>query len=234
MVNKKSKVVSSGTRRLSFWLLAVGLLSYYFTANATQRALSTYIEPLTKLTGNPPTSVLQLALQAYEKARTVGLVKKPILAIIDYSRPSTERRLWIIDVEEKKLLFNSLVAHGVNSGDTWATRFSNLPESRTSSIGVFITAETYYGKHGYSLRVDGVEEGINDKARQRAIVFHGASYASEKFVQQHGRLGRSWGCPAVDPSIAREVIDTLKEGALVFSYFPDETWLKKSRFIQAA
>ena len=147
-----------------------------------------------------------------------NLVNKKILTLIDFSKPSTEERLFRIDVENRKLPFQTFVAHGKNSGVNIATQFSNRSGSLKSSLGFFITAETYYGKHGYSLKLDGMEKGINDNARKRAIVVHGAKYVSDDFIRKYNRLRRSWGCPAVSDDLSKEIIDLIKDGSCLFIY----------------
>jgi hypothetical protein len=154
------------------------------------------------------------------------------LAVIDFSLPSTERRLWVFDLKRRTLLLRELVAHGQGSGENFATRFSNIEGSHQSSIGLFRTSETYHGQHGYSLRMDGLEPGVNDAARERAIVIHGAAYVDPVTARRQGRLGRSFGCPALRPSVARKMIDTLKDGQLLFAYYPDRAWLDRSRFLR--
>jgi hypothetical protein len=176
--------------------------------------------------------VLRLALNAAACARDAGVVKNErLLTVIDYSKASTEPRLWVLDLERERVLFEELVAHGRGSGENFATRFSNEDGSHQTSLGLFRTADTYVGANGYSLRLDGLEAGVNDRARDRAIVMHGAPYVSEVNVRTVGRLGRSHGCPALRPAIARTVIDTIKQGSLVFAYYPDQQWLKGSRFL---
>ena len=154
------------------------------------------------------------------------------LAVIDYSLPSTQRRLWVFDVEHGRLLFEELVAHGRNTGEAAAEHFSNIEGSKMSSVGLFQTVETYYGSNGYSLRLRGLDPGFNDNALSRAIVMHGAPYVSQAIADRLGRLGRSWGCPAVRQEVARTVIDTLKGGALLFAYYPDRKWLAESPYFQ--
>ncbi|RPI16358.1 MAG: hypothetical protein EHM60_02275 [Lysobacterales bacterium] len=177
--------------------------------------------------------VITLATRAAECARRKGLLEGfRHLAVIDYSRPSTEPRLWVFDVERRRLVFQELVAHGRNTGEKAAERFSNVEGSKMSSLGLFQTTETYYGSNGYSLRMRGLDAGFNDNALARAIVMHGAPYVSEAIAERLGRLGRSWGCPAVRQEVARTVIDTLKGGALLFAYFPDRKWLKESPMLQ--
>lgn len=175
--------------------------------------------------------VLKLSLQAYAKARHEGLDNKQLLTIIDYSKPSTERRLWVVNLRSEKVLFNTWVSHGKNSGDLMATSFSNQPGSLKSSIGVFLTRETYMGGNGYSLRLAGLEHGINDNAYSRDIVVHGAWYVSPDVIKQHGQIGRSWGCPAVSPSTVGPLISAIKDKTLVVVYYPDRNWLKNSTFL---
>jgi hypothetical protein len=161
-----------------------------------------------------------------------GDIERPkTLTVIDYSLPSTEPRLWVYDVETGRLLFKELVAHGRNTGENMATEFSDTPESRQTSIGLFVTGETYVGSNGYSLRMDGLEPGFNARARERAIVMHGAPYVDELLAAKQGRIGRSWGCPALREAVARDVIDTVRGGGVIFSYYPDASWLQTSRFL---
>jgi hypothetical protein len=167
---------------------------------------------------SPGARVLELSMQAYERARAEHRVKHPRLTVIDYSLPSTTKRLWVIDLEQKRILFHELVAHGKGSGVDRAESFSNVPGSLQSSLGLFVTGETYRGGHGYSLRLDGLEAGVNDKARARDIVIHSASYVSPDFAVRHGRLGRSWGCPALRPEVTGRVIDAIKEGGAIFAF----------------
>lgn len=148
---------------------------------------------------------------------------KRLLALIDFTKPSTERRFCVIDLEQKKVLFETHVAHGRQSGDNYAVSFSNEPGSYKSSLGFYRTGETYSGKNGYSLLLDGLEKGINDNARERAIVIHGADYADPKVLQRQNRLGRSLGCPALPPAISQKVIDTIKDGALLYIYGHNKT-----------
>ena len=176
--------------------------------------------------------VFQLALSAAACAvRSGDVTDLETLTVIDYSRPSTAKRLWVFDLRERSLLYEELVAHGSGSGMDMATAFSNEPESHQSSLGLFRTDSSYVGRNGYSLRLHGLEEGFNDMAYERAIVMHGAPYVSEDAIKQQGRLGRSWGCPALRAGVAREVIDTVKGHGLVFAYYPDAKWLKSSKYL---
>jgi L,D-transpeptidase-like protein len=185
--------------------------------------------------GDIDNDIFALALQAASAAVIRGDAARPeTLTVIDFSKPSTVKRMWVYDLRSRELLFEELVSHGRGSGRTMATAFSNEPESNQSSLGLFRTAEAYVGKNGYSLRLDGLEPGINDRARERAIVIHGAPYVSAAVAKAQGYLGRSLGCPAVRPEVNRELIDTVKRGGLVFAYYPDAQWLKTSRYLSAA
>jgi hypothetical protein len=176
----------------------------------------------------PSLAALEVALNGYELLKNE--LKNQVLTVIDFTLPSTQKRLWIIDMTQQKILLHTVVAHGRNSGQLLAAHFSNRPESYQSSLGFYKTAETYQGKHGYSLRLDGLEKGINDQARNRAIVIHGAAYASEEFAATAGRLGRSLGCPAVPEELSASLIQLIKEGSLLFIYGKDPNYLQQSRF----
>ena len=174
--------------------------------------------------------VLQLAARAMSCALRhpeFGIDPKR-LGVIDYSRPSTEPRLWVFDLARQKLLFEEWVAHGRNSGENLTARFSNRDGSYMTSLGGFTAQETYMGGNGYSLRLRGLEPGFNDRARDRAIVIHGAPYVNPVAARLQGRLGRSLGCPAVRPAVARQLIDSIRDGTFVFAYYPDRDWLQKS------
>ncbi len=177
-------------------------------------------------------AVLQLALGAVSCAVNSGAIETPrTLTVIDYSLPSTAERLWVFDVPTGRLLFKELVAHGRNTGENMATDFSDRLNSRQSSLGLFVTDDTYVGSNGYSLRLDGLEPGFNGRARERAIVMHGAPYVNAALAKRQGRIGRSWGCPALREAVARDVIDTVRGGGVIFSYYPDQNWLTGSRFL---
>lgn len=176
--------------------------------------------------------MLKLALSAMQCATASGVQASRRLAVIDYSLSSNVPRMWIFDLEQRTVLHEELVAHGRNSGDELATAFSNRVGSFQTSLGLFRATETYNGRHGYSLRMEGLEPGFNDKAYERAIVIHGAPYVDPDFIAENGRLGRSQGCPAVAEGVARRVIDDLKEGQFVFSYYPDRAWLAASRYLR--
>ncbi len=182
--------------------------------------------------GTLDAGVFKLALGAAGCAVRAGVVAAPAtLTVIDYSKPSTDKRLWVVDLATHALLYEELVAHGQGSGANVATTFSDEPNTHRSSLGLFVAEDTYVGHNGYSLRLDGLDRGFNDRARARAIVIHGARYVSAEFAHTQGRLGRSWGCPAVREAVARELIDHIKGGGLVFAYYPDPQWLASSQYL---
>ena len=171
-------------------------------------------------------------LNGYSKLVAEGAVQRDdVITVIDFSLPSWKKRLFVIDLEKGKLLFNTYVSHGKNSGAAMATRFSNRYNSYQSSPGFYITRDTYFGQHGFSLRLDGKEDGINDNAMARAIVMHAADYASTKSIRALGYLGRSLGCPAVPPAVHKPLINTIKEGSCLFIYSPDKNYINRSRLI---
>lgn len=177
--------------------------------------------------------VLELGLRGFDRLAASGRISRDsILTIVDFSKPSLDRRMYVIDLKRRKLLFQTVVAHGRNSGTAFARNFSNRPKSLQSSLGFYITRGTYQGGNGYSLLLDGCEKGFNDKARDRAIVLHGADYAEETLSNSlRGYLGRSFGCPAVPMSIHRELINTIKLGNPIFLYYPDGDYLRESRIL---
>ncbi|MFC3549993.1 murein L,D-transpeptidase catalytic domain family protein [Lysobacter cavernae] len=201
-------------------------------ASAPVEAAPTPVSPLTRMAPSADPKVLRLAQAAMQCAQAGGMgVDARRLAVIDYSRPSLLPRLWVFDLVAGKLLHEEVVAHGQGSGENLATRFSNRNGSHQSSLGLFVTRDTYQGRNGYSLRMHGLEPGVNDAAMARAIVMHGADYVNPAAGQRMGRLGRSWGCPAVRSAIARPIIDLLKNGQFVFSYYPDQAWLARSALL---
>lgn len=158
--------------------------------------------------------------------------KREVLTLIDFSRPSTAKRLFVFDMRERKVLFSSVVSHGKNSGDNYATSFSNEYGSYKSSLGFYLTESTYQGKNGYSLILNGLEKGINDRARERAIVMHGAAYADPSVVSRGGRLGRSFGCPAVPQKLSRPIIDAIKGGSVMYIYAETPDYLAHSSVLK--
>lgn len=195
------------------------------------QALQPLFKRLTQAAPSANPEVIAMALTALECATKGGMEPARNLTMIDYSLVSTQKRLWVFDLTSGKLLFHEWVAHGKNTGENLARHFSNTYGSLQTSLGLFRTKETYIGANGYSLRMEGLEEGFNDKAMERAIVFHGAPYVDLKLAKQLGHLGRSYGCPAVRNGIARKVIDTIKGDQFLFSYYPDKQWLASSKFL---
>jgi len=219
-------------KRIAFSLSIVLALLATSELRAAQTKSDKLVQSLLRQAPGLRGEVLRLALRATDRAAEQGLVKRRnLLTVIDYSLPSSQPRLFVFDLSARKLLFRELVAHGRNSGDDRSTYFSNSPGSLATSIGLFVTADTYVGSNGYSLRLKGLEEGVNDMAWDRAIVLHGASYVSRTAIRALGRLGRSWGCPAVRKEIARKIINTLRGGSPVFAYYPERDWLNSSSFV---
>ena len=177
--------------------------------------------------------VLKLALTAYQKASVKGAVKKPVLTVIDYSLPSSKQRMWIFDVRKKKLLYNTYVAHGQNSGMTTPHHFSNQNSSKETSLGTYLTRDTYIGSKGYSLNLQGLEKGFNDNAYNRRVVMHGAWYVEPDFIKKAGRAGRSWGCPSIAKTLAKPVINMIKGGSILFAYYPDHNYLSHTGYAVA-
>ena len=171
----------------------------------------------------PSFESFNLALEGFNLLKEKGVFQKNILTIVDFSLSSNNKRLWVIDLDKQEVLFQTLVAHGRNTGEEFANFFSNQAESFKSSLGFYATAEVYNGKHGLSLKLDGLEKGLNDKARDRAVVIHGADYVSESFIKQNKRLGRSQGCPAVPVEMNEKIINVIKDKSCLFIYHPSAT-----------
>ncbi|MBW4359685.1 murein L,D-transpeptidase catalytic domain family protein [Flavobacterium taihuense] len=171
------------------------------------------------------------ALKGFYSLKEKGLIKRDILTLVDFSLSSNEKRLWVIDLSTNEVLFQSLVAHGRNTGEEFATNFSNVAESFKSSLGFYVTGEVYNGKHGISLKLDGLERGLNDHARERAVVIHGADYVSESFIKYHKRLGRSQGCPAVPVEFASEIITMIKGQSCLYIYHPSMSNSRLSKLV---
>lgn len=180
------------------------------------------------------TAAFHLAYKGYAKLLQGGKINVPdILTIADFSKSSSEKRLYVIDMNEQKILFHTLVAHGRNSGVSYATQFSNKPQSNKSSLGFYLTMGTYFGGNGYSLKLLGLEKGINDKALQRAIVMHGSDYVNTAFGASNGFMGRSFGCPAVPRKQAAPIINTIKNGSVLFIYHPNHQYISKSTLLNS-
>jgi hypothetical protein len=215
----------------AFIALSLFVVSDASAAKAPRKRSESLTKSLIRQAPGLRAEVLRLALDAAHTANERGLVhRSDVLTVIDYSLPSTQPRLFVFDLVARKLLFRELVAHGRNSGDNRTNFFSNSPGSMATSLGLFVTEDTYIGGNGYSLRLRGLEEGVNDMARDRAIVMHGAAYVSRAAIAALGRLGRSWGCPAVRKEVAKKIINTVRGGSAVFAYYPEKSWLSSSQF----
>ncbi len=203
---------------------------------ATFSAIQTQSKPAI-LSSNLPkglnSTVANVAYNAYNKAKQRGITRSNIITIIDYSLPSTSRRLWVVDLAHNKLILNTVVSHGAQTGALYAKSFSDQPGTHKSSLGVFLTENTYSGNHGLSLRLKGLERGFNANAYSRAIVVHGATYANESLALLGRGIGRSWGCPAIPPRLVHSLINTIKGGSLLVAYYPDKKWLQHSQFLSA-
>lgn len=171
------------------------------------------------------------ALKGFNRLKEKGVIKKNILTLIDFSLSSNAKRLWVIDLNTNTILYNSLVAHGRNTGEEFAASFSNAAQSFKSSLGFYATGEIYNGKHGRSLRLDGLENGINNNARDRAVVIHGAEYVSDSFIRNNKRLGRSLGCPAVPLQLVDDIIQTIKDKSCLFIYYPSQSYKDASKLV---
>ena len=207
------------------------------STTATRAAMVTQLEPsaLSRLAPAADPQVLSLALSAMQCAQREGTgIDSTRLAVIDYSVSSLKPRLWVFDLAARRLLYQEVVAHGQGSGEDVPSRFSNTEGSHQSSLGLFFTGDTYSGHNGYSMRMQGLEAGVNDAAMARAIVMHGADYVDPDNGRRMGRLGRSWGCPALRNAVAKPIIDVLKQGQFVFSYYPDQAWLARSALLKCA
>ena len=179
------------------------------------------------------TKVLRLATTAYHNAKSKGIGSKELLTIVDYSLPSTEKRLWVIDMSKNKVIYNTHVAHGVSSGENYATRFSNKHGSKMSSLGLFLTGDIYKGNYGDSLNLHGLENKFNSNAFARRIVVHQANYVDEWIIKKSGRLGRSFGCLALNKKVAHKIMHTIKHGSLIFCYYPDNNWINESELLHS-
>lgn len=179
----------------------------------------------------PARDVFEHGIRGYEKLKAENKIKNELLTIVDFGLPSTEKRMWILDMKSDKILFHTYVSHGKNTGDNMATNFSNKVNSLQSSLGFYVTAETYYGRNGLSLFIDGMEEEFNSKARERYVVIHGADYANPSSIKNLGRLGRSYGCPAVPTALTKDIIDTIKGESALFIFHPNKDYMERSTFL---
>lgn len=196
-----------------------------------EKVLNIYTEFDKNNTSMPALSVFEQAMKGYSKLKEDGKVSNEILSVIDFDLSSTKKRLWILDMNSKKVLFNTYVAHGRNTGVEFANKFSNAVNSHQSSLGFYVTGTTYYGKNGLSLYMDGMEKGFNSNARKRYVVIHGADYATKNFIRKYGRLGRSYGCPSVPSNIAKDLIAQIKGKSVVYIHKNDQNYLSRSAYL---
>jgi hypothetical protein len=214
---------------LVFGFLIANALPLPAESPAPSVSPTSQLAALMKLAPRLAPQALEAALTALKRLQLSGAkVRADVVTVIDYTKPSSERRLWVFDLAHSQLLFEELAAHGKNSGDELAVRFSNAPNSLMTSLGAFLTGDTYIGKHGLSLRLQGLEKGVNDRSMERALVIHAAAYVNDAVAAAKGRIGRSWGCPAVRPEISRSLIQAVQGGTLVLAYYPDRDWLRNS------
>lgn len=238
--NLKAKVLYVLSIFIFLGLVGWGPISFFyeplFTYDQVPGSEKWINEEIKAIGSQAPTmnpTVLKLSLSAFKKAKKKHLVGKDIITIIDYSMPSAKCRLWVVDLKQNKVIMNTYVAHGKNSGEERTTSFSNKPHSLKSSFGVFLTDEVYEGHNGTSLRIQGLEPGINDNVYSRNVVFHGASYVSKHIAKENGKVGKSHGCMAVSRDIIEPLIKKIKGKTLVFAYYPDHHWLKHSAFLHS-
>lgn len=217
-------------KKILFLTMSFALMSQA-SANFPVNNITHQAQALINQTNNLSPKTIKTALKVYQCAREKGLDQKQIYTLIDYTLPSYQKRFWVIDMIENKILYHTWAAHGQGSGSTVAKHFSDLPRTHETSIGLFKTAGTYYGHDGYSLRLVGLDKGFNDNALARDIVVHGAWYVSESFIKKYGRIGRSWGCPALNKNVSRPIINQIKNGTLLLAYYPDDKWLNESKYL---
>ena len=177
------------------------------------------------------TDALAAAKRALHSSREKGITDNSKIVLVDFTKPSYEKRLWVIDLDSNEVIHNTWVSHGKNSGLVYANSFSNTPASNKSSIGVFITKGSYYGKHGLSIGIEGLEPGFNSNASRRGVIMHTSPYAGEKFLGKHGRLGRSLGCFTMEPVMGKQIMNEVEQDHLIVAYYPDKRWLDGSEFI---
>lgn len=225
-------LVNSLITLISTLLITSGLTSSNVFADSSFD-LNTEVKHLARKAPKLNPRVLKLALAAYQKVKSKGAVKKPVLTVIDYSLPSSKQRMWVFDLRKERLLYNTYVAHGQNSGMNVPHHFSNQSSSKATSLGTYVTKNTYIGSKGYSLNLQGLEKGFNDNAYNRRVVIHGAWYVEPEFIKRAGRAGRSWGCPSVAQTMAKPLINTIKNGSVVFAYYPDRNYLSHTGYAVA-
>ena len=205
--------------------------NYFAKVNKMNKEFSFYQSIVTNDFNLPNFETFAVAFKGFEILQEKGMIKNNLLTIVDFSISSSKNRLWIIDMNTREIVVHTLVAHGQNTGLEYAENFSNKNESHQSSLGFYLTGEPYFGSHGLSLKLDGLEAGINDNARKRAIVMHGAEYVSHSFIANNKRLGRSFGCPAIPVNQTKEIIQTIKNKSCLFIYHPSNDYLQNSKLV---
>lgn len=229
------KLAQLKSKKTTYWILVTSgavLLNCCLQAN-TAVAGSLIQQNMRANAPKLSTDAIKLGVKAYNHAQKMGLDKQKVLTIIDYSMPSSEQRLWVFDMRDGHVIDNTLVAHGKGSGLKYATNFSNTPRSDATSIGVYLTGSTYEGKHGYSMRLKGLDKGYNDNVYSRSVVMHSAWYVNEHLATELGHIGRSWGCPALSQQDATKIIRKIKDGTIMLAYYPDQRWELSSTFLNA-
>lgn len=205
---------------------------YAYPITTTQPLNNTEVEELLRKKGATLNAgVINKVITTLKCARQFHVLHNNILTIIDYSLPSSEKRLWVFNLNNKKLLFHTYVSHGIKSGTLLTNYFSNKYNSKASSMGIYKTEQAYRGREGLSLRLDGLDKGFNDNASNRAIVMHGGWYVEENFIKKYGRAGRSWGCPSLPVNLTPSIINTIKDNSLFVIYYPSDNWFLKSKFL---
>lgn len=229
-------LISGKTRKIRRYAkpaVAVAPVTYSTISSSTMAMATQIYDSLELATSGLSEQAFEFAWKGYQKLRAKGmLAKEGILSICDFSQSSRNKRLYVIDLVSMRVLINTYVAHGRNTGGEFAKSFSNNPNSHKSSLGFYVTRSTYSGAHGLSLKIDGVERGFNDKALKRNIVVHGSEYVGSSFIDRNPFSGRSYGCPAVPDNESAEVINSIKDGSCLFIYYPNKTYISKSQLLK--
>lgn len=235
MLKQQIVILRLGPQQLRLWAALFPLL-FAMSAHAgspTEKNIRRLADTLHAQAPNISPTVMAKAIRAYYHVRQRHLTDKSVVTVADYSLPSTKKRLAVVDLRSIKVLFYTYVAHGKGSGEKYATHFSNKPGTEASSLGVYLTGKTYYGEHGYSLRLKGLNPKFNGAAYRRDIVMHSAWYVNPAFARKHGRMGRSWGCFALSKKVEADIVKRIRGGTVLLAYYPDPKWLHTSPFLRA-
>lgn len=211
-------------------VFAQGALQQFSAMNTLRHYQQELVSKLTSENPELSKGAIIAGFRAYAHLRAQGQDAKHLLTVIDYTLPSSQKRLWVINMDNGSVVYNTLVAQGANSGLVYAKHFSNSPDSHETSLGVYLTGQTYYGKDGYSMRLHGLDTGFNNNVYKRAVVMHGAWYVSENYAEQYGRIGRTFGCFGLSQTIEPKIVKTIKDGTVLVAYYPDQAWLYSSRY----